>query len=37
MKLSMKFDERNGYFVVSINICSCVHMHFRRFDFHMVV
>jgi len=37
MKLSMKFDACNGYFVVIIKSQSCAHMHFRCFDFHKVV
>jgi len=37
MKLSMQFHARNGYFVVNIKRWSCVHMHFRFFDFHKVV
>jgi len=28
MKLSMNFDARSGYFVVSNKNWSCVHMHF---------
>jgi len=37
MKLSMKFDACNGYFVVNIKSWSCDHMHFWCFDFHRVV
>jgi len=37
MKLSMKLDASNGYFVVSIKRRSCVHMHFWCFNFHTIV
>jgi len=37
MKLSMKCDACNGYFVVNIKSWICVLMHFRCFDFHKIV
>ena len=33
----MKLSMFNGYFVVNIKSWSCVHVHFRCFDFHKVV
>ena len=37
IKLSMWFDAYDGYFVVNIIRWSCVHMHFRCFEFHKLV
>jgi len=36
-KLSVQFDAFNGYFVVNFKRWTCVHMHFRCFNFHKVV